>query len=98
MSLWSLLPSTARICAILAAVVAVLSGLGVIAYKLEAHGFERCEARYKADAHTAWEKAAEKIKKEKSEYEKRIQALQEEKDSEGPVGPLTTRAVDSLRK
>lgn len=98
MSLFSLIPTPFRIYAILGAVGVVLVALGVVAYKIDRAGYNRCDNQYKAAALVEGEEARAKIIPLEAKYGKLKARVAKEPGLNDPVGPRINAALDGLRE
>lgn len=94
--LWNLIPTPARLWVILGLVGLGLAALGVVIYKLEQHGYNRCETSYAEARSTAKDESRAKIIPTEKKYEQIKSNIVRESGPNTSVGPRVSLAIDSL--
>jgi len=78
--------------------LSVVAFLGIAAAVIHHKGYAACQNDIAVKTATAAQKNHANVVKVERSYAPTIQRLQDAPDSGPPVGPLTTGAIDSLRR
>lgn len=92
-----LIPSPFKMYLYLAAGLAILAGSGLLYYKINHAGYERCKNEYESAAMDAKNEADKNIQKVSKAYEDQKTKIYHQTGPNDLVGPRTKLAIDSLR-
>lgn len=93
---WGLVPAPAKIWVAIAGVLMALAAVGFMVWKIDAGGYNRCEAKYAAAALEHQTDARWKILKVEDKYDGVKEQIYRKAGPNDPVGPRVELAIDSL--
>lgn len=95
-TLWSFIPSPAKVWVMVGLAVAVMAIVGTVAYKIDRNGYNRCQEQHALASAEAKDVSRKKIIEAEKRYDKIKSEIAQIGGDDAVCGPRITHAIDSL--